>query len=74
MSTALIWLDGRYLVIRIPGHTRKYEVLAQQFHDEPENWLFHMREKRWWTPEHERALARVLGDEWFQKASWRCRQ
>ncbi len=74
MSAALVWLNGRHLVIRIPGYTWKYEPLVQQFHEEPESWLFHMREKSWWTPEHERALVRVLGDEWFQKASRRCRQ
>ena len=74
MSAPLVCLSGLYLVIRIPGHTWKYEPLVQHFLDEPENWLFHMREKRWWTPEHERALVGVLGEAWFQKASGRCGQ
>lgn len=71
MKAPLVRLDRKHLVIRMPGHGCLYEPLAQSFRDEPQRWLYHMREKCWWTQTHERELARVLGASWLQTATGR---
>lgn len=68
MSTnqPLVRIAGDYLVISAPWGS--YDPLLEQFRREPTDWLWQMREKNWWTAEHERELVNVLGQEWMKQA------
>ena len=71
MSAPIVRREGEYLLFLVPGHEWEYDPLRQPFLDAPERLLLDMREKMWWTPEHERELERVLGKAWMETATRR---
>ncbi len=64
---SLIRIVGDYLLIRAPWG--EYDPPLARFQLEPVQSLRDMREKNWWTAEHERELAELMGMEWMHKAT-----
>lgn len=60
-------IAGDYLVICAPWG--EYDPPLARFQREPVQSLRDMREKNWWTAEHERELVELMGMEWMQKAT-----
>jgi hypothetical protein len=50
-------------MVYFPDAGDGYGFSFEQFRENFGQWLFHLEEKRWWTPAHETALRRILYGE-----------